>query len=142
MPSRPSASSASEGPDRHPVSAGSQRSSTQAARETGPPKNPTSLRVLATSRRMAAPSSRSERIQLYTATSDQEPRSPGRFARPLHPVDGMDASISEAELERLLAHSGWLTALARRLVSDPAAADDLVQDTWHAALRSRPAILR
>lgn len=49
----------------------------------------------------------------------------------------MDASLRPAEIERLLAHSGWLTTLALRLVRDPAAADDLVQDTWHAALRAR-----
>lgn len=48
----------------------------------------------------------------------------------------MDANASDAEIERLLAHSGWLTSLARRLVQDPATADDLVQDTWAAALRS------
>ncbi|HTF87948.1 MAG TPA: sigma-70 family RNA polymerase sigma factor [Planctomycetota bacterium] len=48
----------------------------------------------------------------------------------------MDAEISNAEIERLLAHSEWLSGLARRLVRDPGAAEDLVQDTWHAALRS------
>ena len=51
-------------------------------------------------------------------------------------VRRMDAKVSDAEIERLLAHSAWLSDLARRLVRDPAAADDLVQDTWHAALRS------
>jgi RNA polymerase sigma-70 factor (ECF subfamily) len=45
--------------------------------------------------------------------------------------------LDATEFERLLAHSGWLADLARRLVRDPAAADDLVQDTWHAALRRR-----
>jgi RNA polymerase sigma-70 factor (ECF subfamily) len=40
--------------------------------------------------------------------------------------------------EELLAHAGWLRALARSLVADPATADDLVQDTWVAALRHPP----
>ncbi|MEO6711513.1 MAG: RNA polymerase sigma factor, partial [Planctomycetota bacterium] len=48
----------------------------------------------------------------------------------------MDAGISNSEIEGLLAHSEWLSGLARRLVRDPAAAEDLVQDTWHVALRS------
>jgi len=48
----------------------------------------------------------------------------------------MDADVSNAEIERLLAHSEWLSSLARRLVRDPATAEDLMQDTWHAALRS------
>src|SRR5688500_9123101 len=39
--------------------------------------------------------------------------------------------------EELLAHSPWLRRLAARLV-EPASADDLVQDTWVAALRSPP----
>ncbi len=41
-------------------------------------------------------------------------------------------------MEALLAESGWLRALAASLVSDPATADDLVQETWLAALRSPP----
>jgi RNA polymerase sigma-70 factor (ECF subfamily) len=40
--------------------------------------------------------------------------------------------------EELLAHAGWIRELARRLVGDGPAADDLVQDTWLAALRRRP----
>jgi len=42
------------------------------------------------------------------------------------------------DLELLLAQSNWLQRLARGLVHDPAAADDLVQDTWVAALRHAP----
>ena len=38
----------------------------------------------------------------------------------------------------LLAQREWLSRLAHTLVSDPASADDLVQDTWAAALRTRP----
>ena len=36
--------------------------------------------------------------------------------------------------EALMAEARWLRALARRLVGDPAAADDLVQETWLTAL--------
>lgn len=36
----------------------------------------------------------------------------------------------------LLRHSAWVTALARRLVRDSGVADDLVQETWLAALRA------
>jgi RNA polymerase sigma-70 factor (ECF subfamily) len=38
----------------------------------------------------------------------------------------------------LLAHAAWLRRLARSLVGDGAAADDLVQETWVAALRRPP----
>lgn len=38
------------------------------------------------------------------------------------------------ELDQLLAQSGWIRALARRLTKDPHAAEDLVQETWIAAL--------
>lgn len=40
--------------------------------------------------------------------------------------------------ETLLAHAAWLRKLARSLVADPALADDVVQDTWVAALRRPP----
>ena len=42
------------------------------------------------------------------------------------------------EFEALLAQSSWIHALARRLVADPATADDLAQETWLDALRRRP----
>ncbi|MCA8959235.1 MAG: sigma-70 family RNA polymerase sigma factor [Planctomycetes bacterium] len=42
--------------------------------------------------------------------------------------------------EELLAHGPWLKGLARRLVSDEAAADDLVQETWLTALCRPPRI--
>ncbi len=38
----------------------------------------------------------------------------------------------------LLAHGDFVTALARSLVADPARADDVVQDTWLAALTNPP----
>ena len=40
--------------------------------------------------------------------------------------------------EELLAHDGWVRALARRLVHDEGEAEDLVQETWLAALKSPP----
>lgn len=49
----------------------------------------------------------------------------------------MDLPQGNTDLERLLRHADWLAALARRLVTD-AAAEDLVQDTWVAALRNPP----
>jgi RNA polymerase sigma-70 factor (ECF subfamily) len=42
------------------------------------------------------------------------------------------------EIEALLRHAGWLRSLARSLVRDPGCADDLVQETWLAALRRPP----
>lgn len=41
-------------------------------------------------------------------------------------------------LRALLDQSGWIHALARRLVADPHLADDLVQETWVDALERRP----
>jgi RNA polymerase sigma factor (sigma-70 family) len=52
----------------------------------------------------------------------------------------MGANMGDSEslnLDCLLRHSDWLTALARRLVA-PGMAEDLVQDTWLAALRNPP----
>lgn len=40
--------------------------------------------------------------------------------------------------ETLLAHSGWVWRLARGLTADPHLAEDIVQETWLAALRSGP----
>ncbi len=48
-----------------------------------------------------------------------------------------DSNLS-MPLEGVLEHSGWLRDLARRLVRDPNAADDLAQSTWLAALEHRP----
>ena len=42
------------------------------------------------------------------------------------------------DLEALLLHADWLRRLATCLVHDGAEADDLVQETWMAALRSPP----
>ncbi len=40
--------------------------------------------------------------------------------------------------EALLAHSGWVRALARSLVADPSAAEDVEQEAWRRALESPP----
>lgn len=45
---------------------------------------------------------------------------------------------SAPRLDDLLAHASWVRALARSLVADPATADDVVQETWLAALRTPP----
>lgn len=42
------------------------------------------------------------------------------------------------EIEELLAEAGWLRGLAASLIRDATQADDLVQDTWLAALRRPP----
>ena len=47
-------------------------------------------------------------------------------------------SVTPIRLEELLEHSAWLTALARRLVADSGAAEDLVQETWLTALERPP----
>src|SRR5262249_60113810 len=40
--------------------------------------------------------------------------------------------------DRLLEHAGWVRSLARRLVRDAAAADDLAQQTFAAAIERPP----
>lgn len=54
---------------------------------------------------------------------------------------GISSSVSDAsrriDADELLAHAGWLRALARSLVRDEHAADDVVQETFAAAV-SRP----
>jgi RNA polymerase sigma factor (sigma-70 family) len=50
----------------------------------------------------------------------------------------MEAQPTSPLERELLSHASWLQALARSLVSDPATADDLVQDTWVAALQRPP----
>ncbi len=42
------------------------------------------------------------------------------------------------DVEQLLRHARWVRALACRLVADPGRADDIVQDTWVAALEHGP----
>jgi len=50
----------------------------------------------------------------------------------------MDARAATIDLSELLEHAEWLRGLARRLVTDAAAADDLVQETWLVAMRNPP----
>lgn len=53
-------------------------------------------------------------------------------------VHAMPARTDEREAEELLSHARWIRELAARLVRDPSVAEDLVQDTWAAALTHRP----
>ncbi len=46
----------------------------------------------------------------------------------------MDPRSQTASVDDLLAHVGWVQALARSLVADSSTADDLAQETWMAAL--------
>lgn len=50
----------------------------------------------------------------------------------------MDARRSTPDLDALLLEARWLEDLARRLVRDPNEADDVVQETFVAAMRSPP----
>src|SRR5262245_32690612 len=50
----------------------------------------------------------------------------------------MAPPVASLQVEKLLEHAAWIRALARRLVRDPAAADDAVQRTWLAALEHPP----
>ncbi|MBI1851614.1 MAG: sigma-70 family RNA polymerase sigma factor [Planctomycetes bacterium] len=50
----------------------------------------------------------------------------------------MNDDATHVRIEELLAHSAWVRRLAARLVADPATADDLVQETWLAAMRRPP----
>ncbi|MDF1838443.1 MAG: sigma-70 family RNA polymerase sigma factor, partial [Planctomycetota bacterium] len=50
----------------------------------------------------------------------------------------MDPQDNALTQESLLEHAVWLRRLASELVRDPGAAEDLVQDTWLAALRAKP----
>ena len=50
----------------------------------------------------------------------------------------MGAEPQQVRIEELLQHAGWVRNLARTLVLDSGAADDLVQETWLAALRRPP----
>ncbi len=50
----------------------------------------------------------------------------------------MTDALRPIPVETLLGERAWVTALARSLVADEATADDLVQQTWLAAIRSPP----
>src|SRR5215831_18684613 len=51
----------------------------------------------------------------------------------------MAGEIPVLPAEDLLAHASFLRRLARALVDDPNASEDLVQEAWLAALRQPPA---
>jgi RNA polymerase sigma factor (sigma-70 family) len=53
-------------------------------------------------------------------------------------VDGVRGHPGEIQPESLLAEAGWVSRLAKSLVKDDATAQDLVQETWLAALKSPP----
>src|SRR5258705_10488158 len=50
----------------------------------------------------------------------------------------MDASSSSIDPELLLAHAGFVRSVARSLLADENAVDDVVQQTWLAALEKPP----
>jgi RNA polymerase sigma factor (sigma-70 family) len=54
----------------------------------------------------------------------------------------MDADHDAIDPEQLLAHAGWVKGLARSLVFDQARVDDVVQETWMAALGRGPRAAR
>src|SRR5262245_5335159 len=58
------------------------------------------------------------------------------------PLTHSGAADERPALEGLLEHAEWLRALARHLVDDRAAADDVVQSTWLAALKRPPTLSR
>src|SRR6266850_3882743 len=54
----------------------------------------------------------------------------------------MTESATRATVEELLLHADWVRKLAGALVGDAEGADDLVQETWMAAIRRPPAANR
>src|ERR1700754_2868848 len=50
----------------------------------------------------------------------------------------MDSPPARFQIEELLTHSDWLRRLAGELVRSSDSPDDVLQDTWLAALRSPP----
>lgn len=52
----------------------------------------------------------------------------------------MDAHPTAERLEALLSETAWVRALAARLTADAAEAEDLVQESWLAALRRPPSL--
>jgi RNA polymerase sigma-70 factor (ECF subfamily) len=53
-------------------------------------------------------------------------------------VGSKAAGMSDADAERLLAEASWVRRLALQLVRDASTAEDIVQETWLAALRHPP----
>ena len=63
---------------------------------------------------------------------------PAAFGFPRAPPEAMTSSSEPMHPEQLLIHAQWVRGLAMRLVEDSNLADDVVQDTWVAALRRPP----
>src|SRR5947207_13007110 len=53
-------------------------------------------------------------------------------------IPGTNMDAAPIPLETLLAHREWVRSVARAVVRDPNAADDVEQETWLAAMRSPP----
>src|SRR5947207_15701623 len=53
-------------------------------------------------------------------------------------IPGTNMDAAPIPVETLLAHRDWVRAVARAVVRDPNAADDVEQETWLAALRTPP----
>lgn len=73
----------------------------------------------------------------------QEHENPGadptlRCAAGIPPVVNIEPDPVNVSIDELLVHAAWVRGLARSLVRDVAAADDLVQEAWLAAMRSPP----
>jgi RNA polymerase sigma-70 factor (ECF subfamily) len=54
-------------------------------------------------------------------------------------MEAMAPRAAPLDVEQLLAQSGWARGLAHRLVRDPELAEDVLQETWVAALQRPPA---
>ncbi|MFT5284775.1 MAG: DNA-directed RNA polymerase specialized sigma24 family protein [Planctomycetota bacterium] len=50
----------------------------------------------------------------------------------------MNSAHEPVPTEQLFVHAQWVRRLAIRLVNDPNLADDVVQDTWVAAMEKPP----
>ena len=57
---------------------------------------------------------------------------------PLEPTSTEGGILAAPDFDRLLEHSTWLRPMARALVRDEHLAEDVLQETWVAALRSPP----
>jgi RNA polymerase sigma factor (sigma-70 family) len=76
--------------------------------------------------------------QLAREATTASPTQSGSRARSERSPARTMSSRPPPDLEQLLAHAGWVRALACQLVADPERAEDVVQDTWVAALQGGP----
>src|SRR6185503_575510 len=80
------------------------------------------------------------RLRVAGASASGKPRD-RRYSRQgflERAVSWPEVMSDRSDLTALLSESQWLNALARRLCADADGADDLVQDTWVAALEHPP----